>query len=162
MAAFKPNNCFLTWSRSRFNCFTIPDVLPMLGPLGYGLLKTKQSSTNPGTVLVSPATVVGEIAIFRQLNPESDEWNLFRQRLAQQKTLIGQVRRDGETYPADPNWHDCAFDDNCILDWHNGKSWRPPIQHELEQRWPCSSPVIPKKRPASVRRQGPSRSARRG
>jgi hypothetical protein len=23
--------------------------------------------------------------------------------------LIGQVRRDGEPYPANPNWHDCAF-----------------------------------------------------
>ena len=27
----------------------------------------------------------------------------------QPETLIGQVRRDGEPYPADPNWHDCAF-----------------------------------------------------
>jgi hypothetical protein len=23
--------------------------------------------------------------------------------------LIGQVRRDGEPYPANPDWHDCAF-----------------------------------------------------
>ena len=36
--------------------------------------------------------------------------NLFRRRLAQLKTLVGQVRRDGEPYPADPNWDDCAFD----------------------------------------------------
>jgi hypothetical protein len=39
----------------------------------------------------------------------SNEWNLFRWRLAQTKTLIGQVRRDGKPYPADPDWHDRAF-----------------------------------------------------
>jgi hypothetical protein len=27
----------------------------------------------------------------------------------QPESLIGQVRRDGKPYPADPNWHDCAF-----------------------------------------------------
>src|SRR5712692_6861759 len=27
----------------------------------------------------------------------------------QPETLISQVPRDGEPYPADPNWHDCAF-----------------------------------------------------
>ena len=43
------------------------------------------------------------------MNPQSDERNLFRRRLAQEKTLIGQVRRDGEPYPANPDWHDCAF-----------------------------------------------------
>jgi hypothetical protein len=40
---------------------------------------------------------------------QDDELNLFRWRLAQSKPLIGQVRCDGEPYPADPNWHDCAF-----------------------------------------------------
>lgn len=27
----------------------------------------------------------------------------------QPESLIGEVRRDGEPYPADPNWHDGAF-----------------------------------------------------
>ena len=39
----------------------------------------------------------------------SNERNLFRWRLAQSKTLIGQVRRDGKPYPADPDWYDRAF-----------------------------------------------------
>jgi hypothetical protein len=30
----------------------------------------------------------------------------------QPETLIGQVRRDGEPYPADPHWHDCAFNND--------------------------------------------------
>ncbi len=30
----------------------------------------------------------------------------------QPETLIGQVRRNGEPYPADPHWHDCAFNND--------------------------------------------------
>jgi len=29
--------------------------------------------------------------------------------LRQPEPFIGQIRRDGKPYPADPNWHDCAF-----------------------------------------------------
>src|ERR1700687_4536961 len=34
---------------------------------------------------------------------------LLRLGLRQPESFIGQVRRDGKPYPADPNWHDCAF-----------------------------------------------------
>jgi len=30
----------------------------------------------------------------------------------QPETLIGQVRRNGESYPANPHWHDCAFNND--------------------------------------------------
>jgi hypothetical protein len=34
---------------------------------------------------------------------------LLRLGLRQPESLIGQVRRDGKPYPADPSWHDRAF-----------------------------------------------------
>jgi hypothetical protein len=34
---------------------------------------------------------------------------LLRLGLRQPETSIGQVRRDGKAYPADPNWRDRAF-----------------------------------------------------
>jgi len=27
----------------------------------------------------------------------------------QPESFVSQVRRDGKAHPADPNWHDCAF-----------------------------------------------------
>jgi hypothetical protein len=34
---------------------------------------------------------------------------LLRLGLRQPESFIGQVRRDGKPYPADPSWHDRAF-----------------------------------------------------
>lgn len=36
-AAFKPDNCFSTRSRSFRNCFAIEDKLPFVSPAGTGL-----------------------------------------------------------------------------------------------------------------------------
>jgi hypothetical protein len=53
-AAFNPDNCFSTWSRSFFSCFTSPDKLAINFPLGETQQTADYSAAGP------PMTTVHE------------------------------------------------------------------------------------------------------
>ena len=75
----------------------------MTGPEHLSKMHRRNQSVPVG---IGSAKVVTS---YRSAQDPSNERNLFRWRLAQSKTLIGQVRRDSKPYPADPDWHDRAI-----------------------------------------------------
>lgn len=66
----------------------------------------------PTFIMIAPAFMGPDICecLFRYRKCLARGSHLYSVSFPRQpESFIGQIRRDSKRYPADPNWHDCAF-----------------------------------------------------